>query len=890
MSWACRIVALVLTLATASAAAEVHVSPAGSDADPGTGARPFATLARARDAVRAWEALGAHRGEAVDVVLHGGRYRLSDPLLLTPLDSGTAGAPVTWRAAPGELPIVSGGTPLTGWREEDGGLWSAPVPWAPDLDERCTQLFVDGVRRPRARTPNEGAYLYTKRLHMRAEQCEALTVRPEDVGPWITDEGAVVCLFHNWVNSYNRVASADPPRGSITFARPAGGFFLGPSVRYYVENVRAALDAPGEWWLDRAARRILYHPSQGEDSGRWDAVASVASPSIVKLLGAPDFGLWVEHVRFEGISFQHSGADLSPSYAHSAQGANTQRGAVLAVGAREVEFTGCEFAHLGEHAVTLREACESVTIERCLMHDLGGGGVYLSVEAPVGGQEWRMVTGTTVRNNLIHDGGRIFRAGCGVFLGGAASHNRVLHNEIRDLSWVGVHVGWSWTGLLPTHTHHNEIAWNHIHHLGNGVLNDLGGIYTLGVSPGTTLHHNHIHDITRYERGALGYGGWGIYLDAGSSGIAVENNVVHDTRDGGLHLHCYASPHDDIVRNNVFAYSSEGAAMRNALDEPEGLHATIEGNIFLNANPTMLWGTNWGVGSHFLSDGNVFWSESTEAPVFGGLSFDEWQAAGRDVASLIADPLFVDPAGRDFRFRPESPAMKLGIAPIDLSAAGLEGSEEWRGLPATLPTRGFEAAPPPEAAARTVNLDWEDYEPGETPDGAVEASGATSAVVAPREDGGRCLVFTDGPADALWKPHWFVRRARQPGPVRLDILVRVDPESPAEFEIEFRDWPETAGIAYKTGPLIRFGADGEARAADGAAWRALGHCAPGVWTKLVVEIAADAASWSARLGDSPAEATGLACRSPEFGLCDWVGVVGTGETPGRFAIDSLLLQ
>ena len=134
-------------------------------------------------------------------------------------------------------------------------------------------------------------------------------------------------------------------------------------------------------------------------------------------------------------------------------------------------------------------------------------------------------------------------------------------------------------GRAPAYTHHNEVGYNHIHHLGNGVLNDIGGIYTLGVSPGTVLHHNLIHDVTRFERGDEGYGGWGIYLDAGSSEMVVENNVVYNTRDGGLHLHCFGHPYGDTIRNNVFAYSDEGQMMRNADHEPEGNNAHLERNI-----------------------------------------------------------------------------------------------------------------------------------------------------------------------------------------------------------------------------------------------------------------------------------------------------------------------
>ena len=194
------------------------------------------------------------------------------------------------------------------------------------------------------------------------------------------------------------------------------------------------------------------------------------------------------------------------------------------------------------------------------------------------------------------------------------------------------------------------------------MLNDIGGIYTLGVSPGTVLHHNRIHDVTRFERGREGYGGWGIYLDAGSSEIVVENNVVYNTRDGGLHLHCHTYPYGNTVRNNVFAYSEEGQLMRNANHEPDTNHAHLERNIVYNANPRMLWGSNWKDGSKFTADRNCYWSEAAPSPDFDGRSLAEWQKGGRDQSSIVADPRFVNAKEYDFRLQPDSPALKLGFA------------------------------------------------------------------------------------------------------------------------------------------------------------------------------------------------------------------------------------
>ena len=884
----------------AEAGVVLHVSPTGDDASAGTSEAPFATLERARDAVRALKRDKQGLPGPVTVFLHDGVHRLARPFVLTPEDSGTSDEPITYAARPGATPVVSGGRQVEGWRRHDDRLWVASVPWAAQRDEPLAQLFVNGRRRTRARTPNAGQYFYTKRLTQTGSQgrpCRGVTFSSGNLEPWNAPDDRVVCLLHNWVNSYSYVQDADWERRRLTFERVAGAFFLGPSIRYYVENAFEYLDEPGEWYLDRARGTLFYYPTPDEDMTQAEVIAPALVQTLVEVVGDPKLGLHVEHLVFRGISFQHADADLSRDYAHSVQGAHTQRGSIFAAGMLHVVIEDCEFTRLGEHAVSLRAACARNTVRGCHVHDVGGGGVYLSEGAPPVTDDWYLTAHNTVESNFIHDGGHIFRAGCGVFLGGSASYNRVVHNEICDLSWMGVHLGWSWTGLKPAYTHHNEVAYNHIHHLGNGVLNDIGGIYTLGVSPGTVLHHNLIHDITRFERGSQGYGGWGIYLDAGSSEILVENNVVYNTRDGGLHLHCYTHPYGDIIRNNVFAYSDEGQLMRNANHEPEGNHVHLERNIVYNAAPGMFWGGNWDPGSRFTSDRNCFWSEAGE-PDFNGKTFGEWQGAGRDGDSIVADPAFVDPSKRDFRLRSDSPALGIGFRPIDLSAVGLRGPDSWRSLPLGVTHRVVETAPPPEDPW-PFREGAEDYGVGEQPDGAVDEEGGARVTVTDREpaSGRQCLLFEDAPGVTPWKPHWCVYFQPRPERMRMRCMVRNDPELPATIELEFRDWPKGAGVKYSTGPRLRLLPDGTVHVpAAGDGWTAAGAYPVGAWVRVEVQFAqgkAEPGPWALRLSgpDGVIVARGdLPMRSTEFKACNWFGIVGADTKQAVFYVDDIELE
>jgi len=823
---------------------------------------------------------------------------LTETLELTPADSGSEGHPITYAAFGDELPVISGGVAITGWRAHEGGLWVADVPWVRASGRPFHQLFVNGVRRPRARTPNDGTYAYTRRLKLKEgphPECVGMTYADGDAPMWEGAEGATIVLFHNWVNSFNRIEKLDRQARRIMFQRPAGIFFLGPKVRYYIEDTRAALDAPGEWFLDAAKARLYYYPLPGEDMARAEVIAPRVPSPMIRAGG-------VDHLTCRGLSFQHADADLAPRYAHSVQGAHTQRGAFFAVGLRNSIIEQCEFTRLGEHGISLRDGCTSNIVRQCHFHDLGGGGVYLSEGAPASTNQAYLTAHNRVENNFIHDGGLIFRAGCGVFLGGSASYNRIAHNEICDLSWIGVHLGWSWTGKVPAHTHHNEVAYNHIHHIGNGVLNDIGGIYTLGVSPGTVLHHNLIHDVTRFERGREGYGGWGIYLDAGSSQIRVEDNIVHDTRDGGLHVHNHGHPYGDVIANNIFAYSGDAQLIRNADHEPDGNHVHLERNIACNANQKMLGGNNWKDGSRFTADGNCYWSETTAAPDFAGRPFHAWKEM-HDKRGLLADPRFMDAARRDFRLGPDSPALTLGFRPIDISAVGLQGPEEWKRLPRGIRHRPVER-PPADVLEGTgpKTEDFEDYEPGEFPVGAVPEESGTGVRVSEESPAGgrRCARFNDAAGATAWKPHWFIDRNAGAGKVRLDCAIRNDASRPAIIDLEMRDWHGSrSDEKYLTGPHVRFLENGVVMAAGGPGqpgWSETAKYPLGQWFRVEVEFsdgAGAAKTYDLSIiseGGARIERRALPFRSGAFTICTWCGFSGAAAAPGVFFVDDVRLE
>ncbi|MCP4641349.1 MAG: right-handed parallel beta-helix repeat-containing protein, partial [bacterium] len=636
--WAVGALALVLmqglaggqavTETSATEATVLYVAVDGNDAWSGTLAEsnadasdgPLATPTGACDRVRVLRAEGA--AGPVRVLFRGGVYRVTEALVLSPEDGGSREAPVTYAACPGEDVVISGGRPITGWKQEDD-LWTVELPDVKSGAWRFSALWVNGEYRAPARTPNEG-YLYTagkaaplKDATTGEETDRAKTAfkfNPGDIRHWDNLEDAIVVVMHSWDTSHHRIASIDDDTNTVNFTGPTGWAFehWGPKQRYYVEHMFEALDSPGEWYLNRKTGVLYYWPKEGEDMATTEVVAPVSHQLLV-FAGDTENGAFVDHVTVEGLSFHHTEQTLGPQGQPTAQAAYPVHGAVEANGARYCEMLNCEVAHTSNYAVWLQKGCQHNRFVRNHFHDLGAGGIRVGVGGdPANNHE---VTGhNLVDNNWIHDGGTIWPAAVGVKIA-RSSYNTVSHNEISDFYYTGVSVGWSW-GYTPSSAHHNVIEYNHIHHLGDRKLSDMGGIYCLGDAPGTVLRYNLIHDVFSYS-----YGGWGIYPDEGSTDLLITNNIAYNCKTGGFHQH-YGR--DNRIVNNVFAFSHQGQIMRTREEDHISFYFTKNIVYFNNGE---LLGSNWNNGN-FRLDRNCYWDTSGEVE-FKGRTLEEWQATGQ---------------------------------------------------------------------------------------------------------------------------------------------------------------------------------------------------------------------------------------------------------------------
>lgn len=674
------LIATMILLPAAGLAEEpavFHVAANGNDRWSGTPAEPdaagddgpFATFARARDAVRQ-----VKKDRPVLVLIRGGTWRLDRTFTLGPEDSGSADAPVTWAAFPGEQPVISGGKLIESkWTRGQDGVWSCEA----GGEEWIQDLFINGVRAPRARMPNLGHFnaKAVGNSHTQFDYPAGQLDAWADAG-----SGVVVIYPYEWVDFHLPIKSIDAQQRRVTLAKPCGYQLVtggyGSNGEYRVENVRAAIDLPGEWCHDRLAGKLFLIPPQGVDPNKAEIVAG-RLPLLISLSGDAKKDRWVEHVNMEGLTFAYTARDG-------------------------------QYRHYSTTAVRMGHGVRICRVERCRFFDLGASGVVLwkeCVGCTVAGNEFTRNGDTPIRindylgegpavsanhriaNNWIHHCNAVQQSICGIEISGSAN-NLVAHNLIHDMPYIGIRLSGMRTDywnarnapdLKPPFTaarikphvpvRGNVVELNHIHHVMQ-ELYDGGGIYfwgTMGEGP-NAIRRNLVHHVGTGKRIAVG-----LYLDDSTDDVIVRDNVVFGV---GMGLHLHGAPRN-LVENNLFAYCSE----RDMAIQPERynvapMNTTVRHNIFAWGRGELFstgegWNRNWDKKPISEMDHNLYWRGG--APIKLG----QGNLAGFDEHSAVAEPgITVEQHGK-LIVRPGEAAGKLGIRPIDLTGVGLAEPAPW---------------------------------------------------------------------------------------------------------------------------------------------------------------------------------------------------------------------
>jgi hypothetical protein len=709
--------------AEAGSETEIFVAVDGDDRNRGTNSEPFATVGRAVEAVRA---LRKQTSNPLKVWVRAGTYYLPEPIVFGPLDSGRE-HPIVYAAYPGERVTLSGGKRLEcRWKLYRDGIMMCDLPEAQAGRLDFTQLFVNGKRQIRARFPNydsnnplvSGSGYINAAGKERDWPVQELPYDPETFTQkrWARPQDAVVHVFnkYNWGNLQWKVDGVDWDNHVIKLGW--GGFQLnqsatlssenplGPTSRFFVENVLEELDAPGEWYLDKANSLLYYLPAEGIDL----KVAVIEVPvleQVVEFRGAQLDP--VRQITLSGFRIAHTASTYLAHYEAPSRGDwNIHRGgAVFIEGAEDCRVEKCFFDAVGGNGVFINDYNRRITVYGSKFVEAGDSAVCLvGSKKSIQGTQHPYPAENTVTNNLIHDCGIFGKQIAGVFISISAK-NTVSHNHIYNLPRAGICLNDGWAGG-------HIIEFNKIHHTvletkDHGPFNSWGreSFWCLQQSHYSVSHGaGEVKDDTPYvieirNNFFQDDHEWGIDLDDGSSNTHVYNNVcvgmsvklregdyrlvennifVHPANPPGFHVG-YEYNHDRFIRNIIVTSTkfdrpaldinfTKGAAKA---DTYQVIFPPLKGHIMQEIDYNVFFNDIGEFHASILPRGSHTTVRHT---------LEEWRAMGFDKHSVYADPLFVDSGKGDYRLKPDSPALSLGFKNFDVSAAGLlpDFPEQWK--------------------------------------------------------------------------------------------------------------------------------------------------------------------------------------------------------------------
>jgi hypothetical protein len=640
---------VVCWLMGAAVAAELHVSPGGDDANPGTADRPLATMAGGRRAAR--ESPGA------TVLFHAGVYYLPETMVLTADDSGT-----TFAAAAGEHVVLSGGTRLSlQWRPARDGVFEATTPAGLTID----QLFVNGQRQWMARHPNFDPQVRPYGGYA------ADAFGPERAARWADPAGGFIHAMHrgHWGGYHFRITGKNG-KGEVVFEGGWQNNRRSPmhDTHRYVENIREELDAPGEWFHDATSNTLSYLPPPGTDM----ATACVEVVRLRHLIECDG----TAHVALRGITFRHAARtfmDVKEPLLRS-DWTMYRGGALVFRHAEDCIVEDCEFDQVGGNAIVFTGRNRRLRIVGCDIHDTGGSAVafvgdpeavrnplfeygqrqrYADIDRTPGPKADGFPADCVVEDCLIRRVGTVEKQAAGVQIS-MSQGITVRHCSIYETSRAGINIS---EGTFGGHLIEFCDVFDTVQETGDhGSFNAWGRdrFWGLEAAPAAELPTLALLDavkptVIRNSRWRCDHG-WDVDLDDGASNYEIHDNLfLH----GGLKLR---EGFHRRVWNNI--------AVDNSL-HPHVWYANcgdvVTRNIWMGAyRPALMREGKWGQ----EVDSNLFTTTDADRTRFA--------ANGCDAHSLVGDPLFVDPAAGDYRVQDGSPALKLGFESFPMDRFGVQ--------------------------------------------------------------------------------------------------------------------------------------------------------------------------------------------------------------------------
>ena len=555
-------------------AGEIWISPKGSDFNNGTRQSPKATLTSALRQAREWRRTEDNRIQGgITIYMEGGTYAFHEPVFIRPEDSGTKESPTVIRSVGDEKVILSGGISINGWKKQ-GKVWVADVPAFNGRPLDFRQLWVNGKKAVRARDVED--FEKMNRICSVDEKNEILYVPAVSIRRLIDNKGnlkakyAEMVLHQMWCVANLRIRSVEvqgdsaairfhQPESRIQFEHPWPRPMVttnGHNSAFYLTNARELQDVPGEWYHDIDARKVYYYPREGEKMQEAEVIVP-AVETLVRVEGTLDRP--VCHIRFEKITFSYTtwmrpsekghvplqagmyltdGYRIDPKMQRNYlnhpldnQGwLGRPAAAVRVVAARQIDFERCRFEHLGSTGLDYEEAVQGGVVRGCLFRDIAGNGLLVGSFSPAAHEthlpydpaDRREVCTQQQINNCYFTEIGNEDWGCLAIAAGYVEDINIEHNEISEVPYSGISLGWGWTQTVNC-MRNNRVHANLIHHYAKHMY-DVAGIYTLGSQPKSYVTENCVHSI--YKPGYVHDPNHWFYLytDEGSSFITVRDN------------------------------------------------------------------------------------------------------------------------------------------------------------------------------------------------------------------------------------------------------------------------------------------------------------------------------------------------------------------------------
>ena len=555
-------------------AGEIWISPKGSDFNDGTRQSPKATLTSALRQAREWRRTEDNRIQGgITIYMEGGTYAFYEPVFIRPEDSGTKESPTIIHSVDDEKVILSGGISINGWKKQ-GKVWVADVPVFNGRPLDFRQLWVNGKKAVRARDVED--FEKMNRICSVDEKNEILYVPAVSIRRLIDNKGnlkakyAEMVLHQMWCVANLRIRSVEvqgdsaairfhQPESRIQFEHPWPRPMVttnGHNSAFYLTNARELQDVPGEWYHDIDARKVYYYPREGEKMQEAEVIVP-AVETLVRVEGTVDRP--VCHIRFEKITFSYTtwmrpsekghvplqagmyltdGYRIDPKMQRNYlnhpldnQGwLGRPAAAVRVVAARQIDFERCRFEHLGSTGLDYEEAVQGGVVRGCLFRDIAGNGLLVGSFSPAAHEthlpydpaDRREVCTQQQINNCYFTEIGNEDWGCLAIAAGYVGDVNIEHNEISEVPYSGISLGWGWTQTVNC-MRNNRVHANLIHHYAKHMY-DVAGIYTLGSQPKSYVTENCVHSI--YKPGYVHDPNHWFYLytDEGSSFITVRDN------------------------------------------------------------------------------------------------------------------------------------------------------------------------------------------------------------------------------------------------------------------------------------------------------------------------------------------------------------------------------